>query len=207
MSEMKAIEKTSTVRAIFITSDRGIFGINEELWATIDHERDICVIHGLDRAFFGNTKTGIVTYTALNGQRYVIVTDGNHQVTDHKDFSEGKFKSSVLNLDNIQYFDEIIQKIPAEKQAEWEHLLKKLNFKKLGVVCDLTLADDHEQKKDLTIWAIKAFGGGFFKSLAQFPIRIIILIGLCCWFLGISMAFVFELLIALVLFLLWLIFH
>lgn len=190
-SEMKAIERTSTVRAIFITSDRGLFGINEELWATIDHERDICVIHGLDRAFFGNKKTGVVTYTTLNGQRWAILSDGNHNVIDHVDFAEGSFASKALNLDNIYSFQQIIESIKdEEKRKEWEEKLKNVDLRKLGISLNLTLADDHEEKKDLSVWAIKAMSGGFFKSLTQFPIKIIILIGLCSWFMGIAMALI-----------------
>jgi hypothetical protein len=205
--EIKSLERTSTVRAIFITSDRGIFGIEEELWATIDHVRDICAIHGLDRAFFGNRKTGLVTYTSLRGQRWVIVTDGNHSVIDHSDFSNGKFTSNVLKLDDIYDLAEVVKKIPAAKQKEWEDNLKNVNLKTLGVCMDLTLADDHEHKKDLGVWSFKAMAGGFHKSLTQFPVKIIILIGLCCWFMGVVMACLGGVLIALLMFLLWLILH
>jgi len=208
VSEMKAIERTSTIRALFITSDRGLFGINEELWATIDHERDICVIHGLDRAFFGHKKTGIVTYTTLNGQRWALVSDGQHNVIDHMDYNEGKFSSPALNLDDIYSLEQIISNIKDDKKrVEWEEKLKELDLKKLGVCLDLTIADDHENKKDLSIWAIKAMSGGFFKSLTQFPLKIIILIGLCCWLMGISMVLVFEVVTTILLILLWLIFH
>jgi hypothetical protein len=206
-AEIKQLEKITSLRAIFITSDRGIFGINEELWATIDHERDICVIHGLDRNFYGNRKTGIVTYTTLDGQRWVILTDGNHNVIDHADFADGKFNSNALNLNNLQSFAEIIKKVPKEKQAEWEKALENVNLKKLGVCLDLTLADDHEHKKDLGVWSFKAMAGGFHKSLTQFPVKIIILIGLCCWLLGILMAGAGLTFMGLLIFLLWLILH
>jgi hypothetical protein len=137
----------------------------------------------------------------------VLISDGNHLVLDHTDFSDGTFNSPALNLNNINDFNEIITKVPKEKREEYEKLLKKLDLKKFGVVLDLTLADDHEQKKDLSVWSIKAMSGGFYKSLSQFPTRMIILIGLCTFFLGISMAFLFEVLMGLVILLLWILFH
>jgi hypothetical protein len=209
ISEMKAIEKTSTIKALFLTSDRGIFGIDEELYATIDHERDICVIHGLDRAFFGNKKTGVVTYTTLKGQRYALLSDGQHVVLDHMDptFSGGNFTSKILNLSSIYSFKEVIDKIPAEKRAEWEDLLTKLDLKKLGICLDLNVDDDHTDKKDLSVWAIKAMAGGFFKSLTQTQIKMIIIIGLCCWLLGIVMAGLLGGVGVILTIITWLIFH
>lgn len=201
------ITKTTTTRALFLTSDRGLFGIDEELWAIVNPLEDVCIIEGLDRLFFGNKKTGIVTYTTRNGQKYAICSDGHFQVLDHTDFNNGKFKSKALKLNDIQNLDDILKALPKDKQKELEDILNTLSLKKLGVCLDLNLADDHKDSKDLTVWAFKAMSGGFFKSLSQFPLRIIIIIALCAWFLGISMTFIGIFLILIMLFLLWLLLH
>jgi hypothetical protein len=188
LKKYRKTERMSKVKVIFLTSDYGIYGLNEELTAIVNNEEDICLIDGFERLFFGDEKRGIITYRDTLGQDYVIITDGNHEVIDSNKLKGFfKLKSDTLNIPDLTNISQI-----AEKEEKLKKKLDALNIRDFGVTLDLNVEDDHLRKKDLTVWAKKVMNHGFFKSLTKFPGKMILLLVLLGFFIGITSLFTFE---------------
>ena len=171
--EYKKAEKVDTVKAIYITSDYGIFGVNETIEGVVDNENDFCKLKGFDRIFFGDDKKGIIKYTASDGTKYIIISDGNHQSIDANKINKAEWKVKSKKVSDKTILD--------LKQADIENVqlkqkLDDMNIKDAGITVDLTLADDHIDKKDLGVLADKVMGHSFFKGLTSISNKTILMI-------------------------------
>jgi hypothetical protein len=188
LREYHKVKKLNKVRVLFITSDYNLWGLNEELYATVNNDEDIARIEGFERLFFGDEKRGIVTYRDTAGMDYIIVSDGDHVVKDsNKVPALFKPKGGRLTAQDI-----IKLKTDMRLSAKTRGLLNQLKVKDFDGVLDFNIGADHKDSKDLSVWADKVMTHGFFKSLSRFPARTIVLIFLLGMFFGQILHFGFE---------------